>query len=238
MGKRLKEVFCEKCPVADKTHLIKLDNADLSYLNDQKKVLNFRKSQKVIEEGNKPAGVFCLREGKLKVYKQGQDHKDHITRFLLPGDFLGLRAIISGNPYSHSAAAIEDSTACFIPKSDFFQLMIKYPDFARHLIEYLSKLLEEAEKKMTNLAQLPVKSRLAETLLFLHQTFHGPASDPSVDYLNLTRSDLANIIGTAQETVIRVLAEFRDDKMIALKGRKIYILNVEKLQKIALNNDD
>ncbi len=111
--------------------------------------------------------------------------------------------------------------------------MIKYPEFTRTLIFSLSQILEEAEKKMTSLAQKPVRERLAETLVFLNKSFNLKISDSNKAYLNLTRRDLANIIGTAPETVIRLLSEFKDEKLVSMKGRRLFILDTDGLKRLA-----
>jgi CRP/FNR family transcriptional regulator, polysaccharide utilization system transcription regulator len=228
-----KEILCENCPVGFQKYFTTLDKADLLYLNEEKITNYYKKGQSVYDEGQKPLGVYCVRNGKIKVFKNGQDGREHITRVVLPGEFLGLKALLSGNNHSVSSVAIEDSVICFISKTDFFQLMIKYPEFTRSLILILSKLLEEAETRMLSLAYKPVRERLAETLLFLFNSFYPETGKPSRDYLNLTRMELANIIGTAPETVIRLLSEFKDEKLITIKGRKIFLLDPFRLQTIA-----
>ncbi|HTX87859.1 MAG TPA: Crp/Fnr family transcriptional regulator [Bacteroidales bacterium] len=233
MVRKPKEYFCEKCLAGNETFLGHLDKADLSYINSQKTSGLYKKGEEIFLEGHASGGVFCLKEGKVKVYRQGSDGREHIIRIALPGEFIGLRALISGNNHTVSAAAFEDSSICFINKSDFFQLMIKYPDFTRNLIISLSRILEEAEVKMTSLAQKPVKERLAETLLFLSRSFRLDAGNPNRSYLSLTRVDLASIIGTVPETVIRLLSEFRDEGLVGLKGRRIYLLDPGRLKKIA-----
>jgi len=231
--KKARDILCEECKSGFISFFHTLDKADLQYLNEQKNTLIFKKGQLIYEEGHKSQGVFCIREGKIKVFKNSQEGKEHITRVVLPGEFLGLKALLSGNDHSVSASALEDSIVCFISKMDFFQLMVKYPEFTRSLILMLSKLLEEAEMRMISLAYKPVRVRLAETLLFLFNSFY-PHPDKNVkDYLNLTRLDLANIIGTASETVIRLLSEFKDDKLVAIKGRKIFLLDPAGLKTIA-----
>jgi CRP-like cAMP-binding protein len=111
--------------------------------------------------------------------------------------------------------------------------MIKYPEFTRSLIIILSKLLEDAETRMLSLAFKPVRERLAETLLFLFNTFYPETGKSQKDYLNLTRMELANIIGTAPETVIRLLSEFKEEKLISIKGRKIFLADPSRLQTIS-----
>ena len=231
--KKVRDIHCEECLSGFLSYFHSLDKADLQYLNEQKNTLVFKKGQLIYQEKQKALGVFCIRTGKIKVFKDSQEGKEHITRVVLPGEFLGLKALLSGNDHSGSASALEDSIVCFISKMDFFQLMIKYPEFTRSLILMLSKLLEEAELRMISLAYKPVRERLAETLLYLFNTFYAGQNKVSSDYLNLTRTDLGNIIGTSQETVIRLLSEFREEKLISIKGRKIFLIDPIRLQTIA-----
>jgi len=233
MVRQVVEKRCEDCPESYRTFFHMLDKADLKYLNEEKVNLHFRKGTVIFNEGQKPQGIYCVREGKIKVYKISFDGREQITRVLFPDELLGLKALLSGHPYSVSSAALEDCDLCFIPKSDFFQLMLKYPDFTRAIIISLSKLLEQAEFRMISLAHKPVRQRLAETLLFLNKTFYPTAPAHVKTYLNITRQDIANIIGTAPETVIRLLSEFKELKLISIKGRKIFLTNVPELRKIA-----
>ena len=233
MMKKLFETNCENCPEGFQSFFNKLDKADLHYLNDEKIPMHFKKGEIIFNEGQKPQGIFCLREGKVKVYKISFDGREQITRILFPGELLGLKALLSGNAYSVSSSALDDASLCFIAKTDFFQLMLKYPEFTRAIIISLSRLLEQAEFRMISLAHKPVRERLAETLLFLNQTFHSTAPAYPRTYLNITRQDIANIIGTAPETVIRLLSDFKESKLIEIRGRKIFLSNIHGLRKIA-----
>jgi len=221
--------LCERCPEGSSHFFNKLIKADLRFINENKAIRIYKKGYVIFSEGKKPQGVFCLREGKVKIFKRCYDGREQITRIVFPAEFMGLKALLSGNPYSVSASALEDSQVCFINKTYFFQLMVKYPDFTKSLIITLSKLLEEAETRMVSLAHKPVRQRLAETLLFLNRSFHHTAPAYPKPYLNITRMDIANIIGTVPETVIRLLSEFKEAKMIDIKGRKIFILDTHRL---------
>jgi CRP/FNR family transcriptional regulator, polysaccharide utilization system transcription regulator len=231
--KKTKEYTCEQCPAGNLNSFTTLDKADRLYLNNQKIVCSYKKGEDIYHEGSKATGLYCLVEGKVKVYRQSNDGREHIMRFALPGEFIGLKALITGNNHTSSAGALEDSVVCFINNFDFLQLMVKYPEFTRNLIVSLSRILGEAENKMTSLAQKPVRERLAETLIFLDKSFKLNPSDPARSYLNLSRNDLANIIGTVPETVIRLLSEFKDEKLITIKGRKIFLKNSQELSRIA-----
>lgn len=230
---RSKEILCEKCPSGLQKHFTDLEKDDLKYVNQEKVPGSYKKGQTIYEEGYKSPGIYCIREGKIKVFKNGPDGRENIIRIVLPGEFLGIKALLTGNNHSVSAIAIEDSSVCFISKTDFFQLMIKYPDFTQSVILILSRLLDEAERRMLSLGFKTVRERLAEILVFLHHSFYTETGSSSEKYLNLTRMDIANIIGTAQETVIRLLAEFREEKLIEIRGRKIFLLELDKLKTMA-----
>ncbi len=231
------EMDCEQCRSGSQNFFNKLDNTDLVFINHSKSVQSYKKGQTIFSEGKKPQGVYCLREGRVKTFKHLNDGREQITRIVFPSEFVGLKAILSGNLYSVSASALEDSVVCFIKQTDFFQLMLKYPDCTKSLIVILSKLLEEAESRMVSLSHKPVRQRLAETLLFLNRSFDSTAPACSLPYINLTRSDLANIIGTAPETVIRLLSEFKETNIIQTKGRKIFLTDIHRLQLTARLND-
>ena len=231
------EVICEQCCKSSYNFFNKLDNTDHHFVNENKSIIYYKKGQTIFSEGKKPQGIYCLREGKVKIFKHCDDGREQITRISLPTEFVGLKAILSGNLYSVSAAALEDSVVCFIRQADFFQLMLKYPDCTKSLIITLSKLLEEAETRMVSLSRMPLRQRLAETLLFLNRSCHETTPAQPLPYVNITRTDLANIIGTAPETVIRLLSEFKEAKMIETKGRKIFLSNISRLQFTARQND-
>lgn len=231
--KKNTDILCEDCHAGKDMYFQCLDKADMLYLNEQKSIRIFRKNDFVFEQGHNPQGIYCLKDGKIKLFKNGKDGREHIIRIAMPGEFLGLKSLVSGNAHSVSAVALEDSLICFITKADFLQLMVKYPEFTRSIVNILSKLLDEAEARMISLAYKPVRERLAETLLFLQHIFYPHSTTGNSTYLNLTRMDLANIISVAPETVIRILSEFKDENLIALKGRKIFIVDPARLQVVA-----
>lgn len=231
--KKMKDIFCEDCKTAFKNYFHNLDNADMQFLRDQKNTLLLKKGQVLFREGFSSLGVYCVHEGKIKIFKNSHEGKEHITSIAVQGELLGLRELLTGHDLAITASTLEDSVVCFIPKTVFFQLMIKYPEFTRSLITYLSKLIEEAEARMLSLAYKPMRERLAETLLFLLDSFYPGMEKPSQNYLNLTRTDLANIVGSTPETIIRILSEFKENKLIQIKGRKIFLMNIPKLKSIA-----
>jgi CRP/FNR family transcriptional regulator len=220
---------CSVCLSKSANCFSKLPSEDLQLLNAYKTSTFIKKGQVIFHEGRNPNGLFCLNEGKVKVYRFGQDGKEQVVRIVTPHSFFGLRALISGWNYSTSAITLEDSVVCMIPKRNFFKITIKYPEVSHCLMVLLSSMLEEAENKLTSLAQKPVRERLAETLVMLHDVFNKHEDN---NIINLSRTDLANIVGTATESVIRILSEFKDDNLISINGRKIFIMDLAGLKKV------
>ncbi|MFH1160470.1 MAG: Crp/Fnr family transcriptional regulator [bacterium] len=233
MVKKPKDPHCICCPEAYNTFFSKLTPGDLQFIQSQKTVQHYKKGTKIFLEGSKPQGIFCVKQGWLKIFKNGSDGREHITRLAFPGEFVGLKALLTGTPYSVSAQTLDDSILCFINKNEFLELPLKYAEFTSALISCLSQQLVEAEAKMILLAHKPVRERLAETLLYLYQSHQNRTFSSEEVFLNLSRQDLANIIGTAPETVIRLLGELKENRIISLKGRKIFVHHPERLQKIA-----
>ena len=193
------------------------------------------KGQKLFHPGQLPIGVYCLSDGIIKLSKLSENGKEQIVRFAKGGELLGIRALLAGRKYSTTSTALEDSMVCFISKRIFFKLCLKYPYISQKIMKSLSHLLEEAEEKMTSLAQRPVRERLAESLLFLSKVFNENVpvcKENNCHILSVTRDDIANIVGTATETVIRVLSDFKEENLIEIKGRKILLKDPKGLGKI------
>jgi CRP-like cAMP-binding protein len=203
---------------------------DRAYINSFKSSTFVKRGQTIFHEGKPPGGIYCLNEGKIKIFRLGNDGKEQVVRIVTPTNFFGLRALISGWTYSTSAVTFEDSVICFIPKRPFLKVILKYPEVSHCLMVMLSTMLEDAENKLLSLAQKPLRERLAEALLTLHELFNKHGGN---NHINLSRTDIANIVGTASECVIRMLSEFKDDRIIDINGRKISILDLDELKRIA-----
>lgn len=185
-----------------------------------------------MNEGSRPQGVYCLHTGKVKVYKVGTEGKEQITRFATKGDLIGYRSILSDEPVSASISALEDTHACYIPKSSFFDVIAENPKFSLNILKLSCHELGEAGKMIASLAQKTVRERLAEILLILRTTF-GEDSEGFVD-IKLTREEIANMVGTATESAIRLLSELKDEGLIETQGRRIKIVDRSALRHIAL----
>lgn len=232
MNVKLETPSCAECQARLNNVFCTLSDKDLKELSVEKSCNIYRKGQLVFFEGNRPTGLFCVNKGKVKIYQIGIEGKEQIIRLAKDGDILGYRSLISGETYTASASVIEDATICFLPRKIFFDLLQTNSELSSRMMKLLSHDLKAAEKRITGLAQKPVRERMAETLIMLEE-FYGLDRDNATIKANLSREDIANIVGTATETAIRILSEFRSEKKLELVGKKIQILDHDALIKTA-----
>lgn len=223
---------CESCPVRGCSFFSGLSENELERISDSKGGNLYKRGQLIFYAGTRPSGVHCIYKGKVKIYKLDPNGHEQIVRLAKEGDILGYRSLISNEPYASFAAPLEDSLICFIPKEVFFDLLFSNQKLSLKMMQRLSVELKSAEKRLAEMAQKPVRERVAETLLLLKK-FFGTREDGQTLNVAITREDLAHIVGTATETLIRFLSEFRQEELIELKGRRIKILNSPRLTRIA-----
>lgn len=211
-----------------------LSNDELNILTFEKGCNFYKRGNIVYQERNRIGGIYCLSKGVIKLFKTGIDGKEQIIRFAQKGDIIGYRSILSQELACTTAKVIEDAVLCFIPANLFINMVKENSDFSMQIMRLSLKELGEANKFIIDIAQKTVRERLAEILILLQNTFLLD----SEKYLqvSLTREELANLVGTATESVIRLLSEFKSDKYIELNGRRIKILNVEALKKLGRIN--
>jgi CRP-like cAMP-binding protein len=209
-------------------HLIK---EELDKLNIEKTTDVFKRGTVIYHEGSRITGCYCIQEGIIKIYKTGIDGKEQIIRFARKGDLIGFRSVLSKELACTTAKVIDDAVACFIPADTFIELIKSNGNFALELLHLTCRELGEANEYITDIAQKTVRERLAEILIRLKNDFGLDKN--KVLQISLTREELANIVGTATESVIRLLSEFKQDRLIELSGRKIIILNETGLTRIA-----
>ncbi|NME67276.1 Crp/Fnr family transcriptional regulator [Flammeovirga aprica] len=187
----------------------------------------FKKGQPIFQEDSMPTGVYCISEGLVKVTKLGSNGKEQILRIAKPGDFVGYKSLIKGSRYRASAIAIEDSSICLIPKAIFMELLHENVEFYQQIVHLLCDVIDNAETKITDIAYKPVRGRIAEALLVLDKAFVDK------EHITLTREDLAGLVGTVKETAIRIISEFKHEKLIEINKRSIKIINPDGLVKIS-----
>jgi CRP-like cAMP-binding protein/CheY-like chemotaxis protein len=199
----------------------------LKKLSEEKDVRIYKKKDDIYKEGGYPKGIYFVSKGKVKIYQTNELGKEFITELHTEGDFFGYLSLLKDEKYSSSASTLEDSEIYMIPKEDFFSLIYKNAEVSKKFIEILSNNLLENEKQLVKLAYNSVRKRVAEALIKLSDKYKK--EEDQKFSMNVSREDLANLVGTATETVIRTLSDFKEDKFIEISGGCITIINYEKL---------
>lgn len=202
----------------------------LKKLSEQRDVRNYKKKDDIYREGAYPKGIYFINKGKIKIYQTNDFGKELITELHKEGDFFGYISLLNDEKYTSTATALEDAEIFMIPKEDFFALLYKSSEVSRKFIEMLSNNLIETEKQLVKLAYNSVRKRVAEALVKLSDKYKKDGEQKFS--MNISREDLANMVGTATETVIRTLSDFKEDNYIEVSGGTITILNYDKLAKM------
>jgi CRP-like cAMP-binding protein len=223
--------LCDKCSITTGALFRHLTLDEVNLINYEKEFRKYKRGEILYNEGSRISGFYCIHTGIIKVFKTGFDGKEQIIRFAKPGDIIAYRSVLSNETACTSAKVIEDCQVCFIPSDILISLVKTNSTFALELLKLACEELGEANSYITDIAQKTVRERLAEILLLLVDDFG--LDDQNYLKISLTREELANIVGTATESVIRLLSEFKSDKLVELNGRRIRILDKKGLFKIS-----
>jgi len=221
---------CEQCIVKQFNSLRTLTKDELHRISGCKTSKFIKKGELIFEEGETLNGVFCVKDGICKLSKLSANGKDQIVKLVVKGDLLGQRSLISEESANLSATALNDMEVCFIPKSEILNDLKKNSNFSLDVLKHLANDLKEADNVIVNMAQKSVKQRLAETLLYIYDSF-GIDDEGRLNVI-LSREDYASIVGTATESAIRVLSQFKKDKLISTSGKQIKIEDLKGLKRI------
>nr|WP_294861997.1 Crp/Fnr family transcriptional regulator [uncultured Fluviicola sp.] len=192
-----------------------------------------KKGQSIFNEGSRPNGLFFLKEGKVKKFKTDRNGKEQIIYICGVGELLGHAALLADEPYSDSAAALEDSIIGFITKSDFSAILESSNVLSKKMLVNLSHEFNVLINGITSFTHKTVRERLALCLLIMKDKYKTNREDDKVVEINLSREDLANFVGIAVETLVRLLHDFKVEKFIETQGRKIRIIDARGLIKVA-----
>jgi CRP/FNR family transcriptional regulator len=227
------ESICKLCSHRNTSVFSGLNDDDLDAFCGLKLVHHYKKDQRVFYEGEPNLGISILCSGKIKLSRSSNFGRRQILGIVDPCGFLEEKDLFLSERHSVSAEAMEDSVVCFIKKESFLEFLKLNPEVALKLIEQLSRELEQAEERIEALAALDVRKRVAGLLLKLAARYGRATPDGRLIEVALTREEIAEMIGTTQETVIRVLGGFRKERLIGNSKRHLLLLNDERLKKIA-----
>jgi DNA-binding response OmpR family regulator len=205
---------------------------DLRNLTENQEIRTEKARTLIYKEGFYPKGVYFLVKGKVKAYKKHEIGRDYIVSLYGDGDFFGYLALMENKPYGESAETMEESEICFVPKEAFFKLLFANPHVSKKFIHMLANNLADREEQLVRLAYSSVRKRVAETLVALWHRYKKEGE--AVFSMDILRDDLASLVGTAKETLIRTLADFRDSGIVETDGRTLIVKNFEKL--VAIQN--
>lgn len=223
---------CDLCTMRVNSMFCNLADAELKSISGHKTSNIYKKGQTIFSEDRIPHGVYCIYSGKVKIHTDGENGKEQILRFARPGHIIGYRALLNDDVYTASATAMETSLVCYFPKQTFLHLLQTNPDFSLIIIKKLAADLKVAEHQLTSMAHKVASSRLAEALLMLKECY-GFEPDTYLLRVKPSRRELANIAGTTTETAIRIIGELREQGLITFDGKRIGIVQPEKLRTLA-----
>ncbi len=222
---------CEQCIIRQLNALKTLTKEELIRVSHCKTVKTIKKGEVLFNEGEYINGIFCIKSGICKVSKMSENGREQIVNLVKRGDLLGERSLISEEAANLKATAVNEMEICFIPKHEILRDLNENNSFSMSFLKEMAMSLKTNNNTVVEMAQKSVKQRLAHTLLNLAEEF-GLDENGALS-IHLSREDIANIIGTATETTIRLLSEFKKKDLISLKNKDIFIQNKEELRQIS-----
>lgn len=222
---------CEHCIVRQFSSLNALNKNELIRISECKESVIIKKGEVIFQEGQHLDGIYCVRSGICKLTKLSDNGRQQIIKFVKSGDLLGQRTVISNDTVNLTATAIQDMEVCFIPKSDIQDAFQNNQRFSGEVIKVLCHDLREADNTIVNMAQKPVRERLAYFLLHFHDDFG--LDEEGYLSVQLSREEIAGMVGTATESLIRMLSEFSKKGLIETKGKRIKITDNIQMERLA-----
>ena len=201
---------------------------ELYKLSESRELKKFKKKEFIYQERDNPQRLYFIASGKVKTFRTNEWGKEYITKVYSEGEFLGYNALLRGAPYHESAMTIEDTEISFIPKSDFSLLLHSNRDFSARFIKMLANNVDEKEEQLLNLAYNSIRKRVADALVSLHDSYEADGQSE----ISILREDLAAMVGTAKESVIRTISDFRKEGLINVEGGVITIVDKKSLERL------
>ena len=202
----------------------------LEELTEESSVNDYKKRQVIYKQGNHPHYLFYILNGKVKTFKTHEDGKDLVIDLYNEGDFFGYTTLLENVIYKETAEAIEQTKLALIPRKDFEELLNANPAIARKLISLLSKNVAAKEEQLLGIAYNTLRKKVAEALISMHKKYHTNKKEAYT--IDISREELATIAGTATESLIRTLSDFKSENLIDIKTGKIIIVDEKKLENL------
>ncbi len=227
-----KDIDCDKCFSSLDSIFSHLTPEQLDYLKKNHTCAFYKKNDIIFREGDEPIGLIMLNEGKVKIFREGVGRREQIVRMVRPMRLMGFRALFADENHIATAVSLEASSICILKKEDILQLIQENSDFALGIIQSLAKELGFSNRRTVTLTQKHIRGRLAESLLFLKDTY-GLEDDEATIKVYLSREDIANLSNMTTSNAIRTLSTFAAEDVISIDGRQIKIIDLKKLERIS-----
>lgn len=227
-----KNIDCDNCFASPDAIFSLLAPEQLEHVKKQHSSAYFKKNDILFKEGDEPVGLLVLCQGKVKVFREGVGRREQIVRMVKPFGLMGFRALFADETHIATAVALEDTVVCVVDKEDLMKLIRENSDFAIGIIQSLATELGFSNRRTVALTQKHIRGRLAESLLFLKDTY-GLEEDEATIKIYLSREDIANLSNMTTSNAIRTLSTFASEGVIAISGRKIKIVDLKKLERIS-----
>ena len=208
-----------------------IDNSKtLEDLTNESNSNTYKKRQVIYKEGAHPHYLYYIQKGKVKTYKTHEDGKDLVIDLFNEGDFFGYLSLLEGTSYKENAESMEETELALIPMKDFENLINSNPSISKKFIGLPAKNLVEKEKQLLGIAYNTLRKKVAEALVSLWKKYHSGKKEPYL--IDISRDDLATIAGTATESLIRTLSDFKSENLIDIKSGKVVISDIRKLENL------
>ncbi len=221
----MSESGCEGCDNACNGELTKYLNGDMEKISKSRRIFRMRKNQILMTVGQPLTGWYCLRKGRLRIYRVSHNGKEQTYRIVKPGEWIGYREMLESSESMFNAVSIQESEVCFIPQS-LWPGVMKNPEFVMALVNSLSGELKRQEELVFALGTKKLHSRLAELLI-------GLAENESNETLSLTREIMSTMLGSTTESIVRALTDFKDRNWVEVEKNKIRLTNLKALKEMA-----
>lgn len=227
---KVPKVDCSQCDNRDKSIFCQLEHDGLAEVSEHKIMNAFKRGQVLFHEGNPAFGVYCISEGKVKLSKTSENGKETMLRIAGPGDLIGFQHIVQNGVNDLTATALEDTKICFLDRGFLQNLVKEENSCAMELLSHLAQDMAALQDRVNGFQSKNVRERVAHMLVDLADRYGSDSKEGRRLGIQLSREDMASMLGMATETLIREISQLRDEGAIAQDGKTLILTNVKSLR--------
>jgi CRP-like cAMP-binding protein len=224
------KVECTNCANKYKSIFCKLEEAALTDISEHKVMNNFKRGQVLFHEGNPAFGAYCISNGKIKLTKLSENGKETLIHIAGPGDIVGFQHMLQAGSNDVTATALEESQVCFLDRQFLQKLVKEENSCAMELLGHVARDMTALQERMTGIQSRSVRERVEFLLIELGSRFGTDDSEGVRLNVQLSRDEMASMLGMATETLIREISMLKEEKFLKQDGKTIILLNKKNLQ--------